>query len=77
MGRLYEPAGEYTGEPGKGLARRGEYGLAGEFRGLCERKGELTGEPGRGLTGGRELGRLDGRGRELYELTGWLRGFSK
>jgi hypothetical protein len=55
MGRLYGPAGEctgkfyryrrkFTGEPGKGLARRGEYGPGGE------------------------LGRLDGRGRELYGL---------
>jgi hypothetical protein len=51
------------------------YGPVGEFYG---RERGLTGggELSRGFIRGRELGILDGRGRELYGLVGRLGGFS-
>ena len=84
MGRLYGPTGKFygcgrelTGEPGRGLARRGKYGPGGELGGLDGRGRELY-RPASGLGGparGGELRRLDGRGRELCGLTGRLGGF--
>jgi hypothetical protein len=42
--------------------------MLGKQRGLIRGKGELIG----GLARGGELRGPNGRGRELYELTGWL-----
>jgi hypothetical protein len=63
VGRLYGLAGQFYR---RGREPRRGYGYR---RGLANR-----GEPSRGFIRGRELRRLNGRGRELYGLTGQLGG---